>query len=149
LYLLEVDPLAASDPFAAASAEEPARWARALERASAVVAHATLLSDGLAEHANVIFPAGPYAEKEGTVTHPDGRLQRVRRGVAEAGATRPGWRVLAELSLSLGTDLDVYIEQEASQQLFDAVPFYTGVSLEEIGGRGVRWQERASHEEAR
>jgi NADH-quinone oxidoreductase subunit G len=30
----------------------------------------------------------------------------------------------------------------ASQQLFDAVPFYGGLTLEEIGGKGVRWQER-------
>ena len=30
----------------------------------------------------------------------------------------------------------------ASQQLFDAVPFYAGLTLEEIGGKGVRWQER-------
>jgi NADH-quinone oxidoreductase subunit G len=142
LYLLEVDPLSASDPFAAAAGQEPASWARGLERASAVVAHATLLSPGLVEHANVIFPAGSYAEKEGTVTHPDGRLQRVRQAVAEAGATRPGWRVIAELSLRLGNDLDVYDAKEASQQLFDAVPFYAGVTLEEIGGRGVRWQER-------
>ena len=142
LYLLEVDPLSASDPFAATAGADAATWARALERASALVAHATLLSPGLAEHANVIFPAGSYAEKEGTVTHPDGRLQRVRQAVAEAGATRPSWRVIAELSLRLGNDLDVYDAKEASQQLFDAVPFYAGVTLEEIGGRGVRWQER-------
>ncbi len=142
LYLLEVDPLSASDPFAARTGEDSAPWARGLERASAVVAHATLLSPGLAEHANVIFPAGSYAEKEGTITHPDGRLQRVRQAVAEVGSTRPGWRVIAELSLRLGTDLDVYDAKEASQQLFDSVPFYAGVTLEEIGGRGVRWQER-------
>jgi NADH-quinone oxidoreductase subunit G len=142
LYLLEVDPLSASDPFALAAERDVTPWGRALERASAVIAHATLLSPGLAEHANVIFPAGAYAEKEGTVTHPDGRLQRVRQAVAEVGATRPGWRVIAELSLRLGTDLDVYDVKKASQQLFDAVPFYAGVTLEEIGGRGVRWQER-------
>jgi NADH-quinone oxidoreductase subunit G len=142
LYLLEVDPLSASDPFTATAGQDAASWARGLERASAVVAHATLLSPGLAEHANVIFPAGSYAEKEGTVTHPDGRLQRVRQAVAETGATRPSWRVIAELSLRIGNDLDVYDAKEASQQLFDAVPFYAGVTLEEIGGRGVRWQER-------
>jgi NADH-quinone oxidoreductase subunit G len=141
LYLLEVDPLSPTDPFAAA-ASASASWASALARASAVVAHATLLSQGLAEHADVIFPAGPYAEKEGTVTHPDGRVQRVRRAVAEAGVTRAGWQVIAELSLRLGTDLDVYAEKQASQQIFDAVPFYAGLALEEIGGRGVRWQER-------
>ncbi|HEX3909124.1 MAG TPA: molybdopterin-dependent oxidoreductase [Solirubrobacteraceae bacterium] len=142
LYLLEVDPLSTGDPFGLAAGRESTPWERALERASAVVAHATLLSPGLAEYANVIFPAGAYAEKEGTVTHPDGRLQRVRQAVAEVGATRPGWRVIAELSLRLGTDLDVYDVKEASHQLFDAVPLYAGVTLEEIGGRGVRWQER-------
>jgi NADH-quinone oxidoreductase subunit G len=140
LYLLQADPLDESDPFAAAAGSDA--WAAALERASAIVAHTTLLSPGLAEHANVIFPAGPYAEKEGTVTHPDGRVQRVRRAVAEAGDTRPGWRTIAELSLRLGTDLDVYTDKEASQQLFDAVAFYAGLTLDEIGGRGVRWQER-------
>jgi NADH-quinone oxidoreductase subunit G len=142
LYLLDVDPLSGNDPFGATADTDAAAWERALQQASGIVAHATLLSPGLAEHANVIFPAGSYAEKEGTVTHPDGRLQRVRRAVAEAGSTRPGWRVIAELSLRLGTDLDVYTDKEASQQLFDAVPFYSGLTLEEIGGRGVRWQER-------
>jgi NADH-quinone oxidoreductase subunit G len=142
LYLLEVDPLSSADPFATAVGADARSWSSALERASTVVAHATLLSQGLAEHANVIFPAGSYAEKEGTVTHPDGRVQRVRRAIAEAGETRPGWRVIAELSLRLGSDLDVYNEKEASQQLFDAVPFYAGLTLDEVGGRGVRWQER-------
>jgi NADH-quinone oxidoreductase subunit G len=32
----------------------------------------------------------------------------------------------------------------AFKQLVEAVPFYAGLTLEEIGGRGVRWQERAS-----
>jgi NADH-quinone oxidoreductase subunit G len=138
VYLLEVDPLSASDPFAA----QGSPWQDALERASTVVAHATLLSEGIAKHANVIFPAGSYAEKEGTVTHPDGRVQRVRQAAAQAGITRPGWQVIAELSQRLGHDLDVYDQKQASQQLFDAVPFYDGLTLEEIGGRGVRWQER-------
>jgi NADH-quinone oxidoreductase subunit G len=163
LYLLERDPLSASGPPRAATAGragngavsggdhvpgigdgagEDAVWPRALERASTVVAHATLLTEGLAEHASVIFPAGSYAEKEGTVTHPDGRLQRVRQAVKLQGATRPGWQVIAELSASLGLDLGVRNEKQASQQFLDAVPFYAGLTLDEIGGRGVRWQER-------
>jgi NADH-quinone oxidoreductase subunit G len=39
-------------------------------------------------------------------------------------------------------ELDVATGSMASQQLFDAIPFYEGLTLEEIGGRGVRWQER-------
>ncbi|HTB70795.1 MAG TPA: molybdopterin-dependent oxidoreductase [Solirubrobacteraceae bacterium] len=140
LYLLQVDPLAEGEPFAAGA--ERAVWERALERASTIVAHSTLLSEGVHEHATVVFPAESYAEKEGTVTHPDGRIQRVRQAVARAGSTRPGWQVLAELGERVGLDTGVLGELTASQALFDAIPFYDGLTLEEIGGRGVRWQER-------
>jgi NADH-quinone oxidoreductase subunit G len=42
----------------------------------------------------------------------------------------------------VGSDLGVPSASSASAQLFEAVPFYAGLSLEEIGGRGIRWQER-------
>ncbi|HEX8715007.1 MAG TPA: molybdopterin-dependent oxidoreductase, partial [Solirubrobacteraceae bacterium] len=140
LYLLQVDPLAEGEPFAAGA--ERAVWERALERATTIVAHSTLLGEGVHEHATVVFPAESYAEKEGTVTHPDGRVQRVRQAVARAGATRPGWQVLAELGERVGLDTGLLGEQTASQAVFAAVPFYAELTLEEIGGRGVRWQER-------
>ena len=76
--------------------------------------------------------------------HPDGRLQRLRPAIARPGEVRAGWQVLSELALRLGLDLDVLGGAMASQRLFDAVPFYAGLTLEEIGGRGVRWQERAA-----
>ncbi len=120
-------------------------WERALERASTVIAHATFLTEGLREHADVVFPAEAYAEKEGTIVHPDGRLQRLRPAVArmgEFGSTRAGWQVLVEVASRLGLELDVTTGSMASQQLFDAIPFYAGLTLEEIGGRGVRWRER-------
>ena len=50
--------------------------------------------------------------------------------------------MLADLAERIGLDLEVLTGATASQQLFDAVPFYAGLTLEEIGGRGVRWQER-------
>ena len=115
-------------------------WGRALERTSTVVACATFLTDGLREHANVVFPAQAYAEKEGTIVHPDGRVQRLRPAVAHPGSTRAQWQVIAELSARIGLDLEVLSGPMASQQLFDAVPYYAGLTLEEIGGKGVRWQ---------
>jgi NADH-quinone oxidoreductase subunit G len=100
------------------------------------------MSETIAEHADVVFPAEVYAEKEGTVVHPDGRLQRLRPAIARPGEVRAGWRVVAELAMRLGLDLDVLSAKMASRQLFDTVPFYDGITLEEIGGRGVRWPER-------
>jgi NADH-quinone oxidoreductase subunit G len=117
-------------------------WERALERATTVVAHANFLTDALREHASVVLPAQAYAEKEGTVVHPDGRLQRLRPAVAHPGSTRAQWQVIVELAGRIGLDLEVLTGSMASQQLFDAVPFYAGLTLEEIGGKGVRWQQR-------
>src|SRR5262249_44516329 len=61
----------------------PARDAgeRALDKAGAVIAFSDFVTDELSEHADVVFPAESYAEKDGTVTHPDGRLQRVRQAI--------------------------------------------------------------------
>ena len=53
--------------------------------------------------ADVVFPLETHAEKDGTVTHPDGRLQRVRPSAGRPGDIRPNWGVLAELSLALGS----------------------------------------------
>ncbi|MGI8921454.1 MAG: NADH-quinone oxidoreductase subunit NuoG [Solirubrobacteraceae bacterium] len=136
LYLLEVDPLL--------SHPDGALWEQALASAGSVIAHASALSEGLRRHADVIFPAEAYAEKEGTVTHPDGRLQRLRPAIGRPPGTRPGWQVLAELSLRLGLDLGVIVASAASSQLFAAVGVYGDLTLEQIGGTGVRWPERAA-----
>jgi NADH-quinone oxidoreductase subunit G len=134
LYLLQCDPLR--------DLPDRALWERALAGASTVVAHAAFLTDAIREHASVVFPAEAYPEKEGTVVHPDGRLQRLRPAIARPGSVRAGWHVIAEMALQLGIDFDVLSGAMASKQLLAAVPFYAGLTLEEIGGRGVRWQER-------
>jgi NADH-quinone oxidoreductase subunit G len=134
LYLLQCDPLR--------ELPDGELWERALSGASTVIAHAAFLTEGVREHATVVFPAEAYPEKEGTIVHPDGRLQRLRPAIARPGSVRAGWQLIAELSLRVGLDLDVLSGAMASKQLFAAVPFYAGLTLEEIGGRGVRWQER-------
>ncbi len=119
-----------------------ALWNEALRSAGLVVAHASVLTDGLREHANVVFPAESYAEKEGTVVHPDGRVQRLRTAIAHPGQVRAGWAVIVELARRCGLDLGVLTAGMAWKQLAEAVSFYAGLTLEEIGGRGVRWPER-------
>jgi NADH-quinone oxidoreductase subunit G len=117
-------------------------WERAMHSAALVVAHASVLTEGLAEHATVIFPTESHAEKAGTVVHPDGRLQRQRIAIAYPGEVRPGWWVLNEIASACGVDAGVTRAGDAFAQLVAAVPFYAGLTLEAIGGRGVRWQER-------
>ena len=113
-----------------------------MARAGLVVAHASVLTQGIAEHANVVFPADSYAEKDGTVVHPDGRLQRLRTAIAHPREVRSGWWVLAEVAKRVGLETGVLTSSMAFRQLAEAVAFYRGLTLEEIGGRGVRWPER-------
>ena len=120
-----------------------AYWEKTLGAAQTVIAHASTLTDALEAHADVVFPAEAYAEKEGTLTHPDGRVQRLRPAIGRPGAldqgVRAGWQVIAEVARRAGHDTGVLAGAMASRQLFDAVPFYAGLTLDEIGGRGVRW----------
>jgi NADH-quinone oxidoreductase subunit G len=104
-----------------------------------VVAHASLLTEGLREHATVVFPAESYAEKDGTIVHPDGRVQRLRPAIGHPGDVRYEWQVLTDLSARLGLEQRVLTSSMAHRQLTAAVPFYAGLTLDEIGGRGVRW----------
>ncbi|HEY5144797.1 MAG TPA: molybdopterin-dependent oxidoreductase, partial [Solirubrobacteraceae bacterium] len=134
LYLLHTDPLT--------DLPDREAWGAALEQATTVIAHASFLTEGIREHATVVFPAESYAEKEGTVVHPDGRVQRLRRAIGRQGDTRGEWSVLSELSKRLGTDLGARTASMVTARMFADVPFYAGLSLDEIGARGVRWVER-------
>ncbi len=134
LWLMGVDPLR-DLPYRA-------RWEQALERASTVVAHASFLTEGIRAHANVVFPFEAYAEKDGTTTHPDGRVQRVRPAIGHQGQGRYGWQVLNELGRQMGLELGVLTAGMALAQVTAAVPFYAGLTLDEIGGRGIRWTQR-------
>jgi NADH-quinone oxidoreductase subunit G len=133
LYLLHCDPLR--------DLPGSERWEQALDSASTVIAHSSFLTRGIREHADVVFPAEAYPEKEGTVVHPDGRVQRLRPAIAHPGEVRHEWEVLAELAARLDLDVGVAHGAAASEQLFTAVPFYAGLTLDELGGRGVRWPE--------
>ncbi len=133
IYLFQVDPVR----------ELPNRalWERALAAPALVVAHATVLTEGLAAHADVVFPAESSAEKEGTVVHPDGRVQRLRNAIKHPGEVRAGWQVLADMARACGVDTGVLTAGMAFRQLVEAVPFYSGLTLDSIAGRGIRWPQ--------
>jgi NADH-quinone oxidoreductase subunit G len=132
LYLLHTDP----------AVELPGDWEPALDRATTVIAHAMFMTPGIAEHATVVFPSESWAEREGTMTHPDGRLQRVRAGIGRPGDVRACWQTLAELSKRLGADTGILTGPMATTRMAEHIPIYGGLTHDELGGRGVRWQER-------
>ena len=108
LILWDVDPLR---DFA-----DPEGWKRALGAADTVIA-VGMFGTASGGQADLFFPAEHFAEKEGTVTHPDGRLQRLRPSVPRPGATRAGWQWLSELSALLGDETGIDSAPEALEAL--------------------------------
>ena len=141
LILWDVDPIR--------ELPDPERWRTALGAADFVL-EVGMFGNASGGQADVFLPGESHAEKEGTVTHPDGRVQRVRPSVPHPGDTRHGWQWLAELAFRLGHETGIDSSTEALEALAAEVPFYAGLTHEEIGGTGVRWQEReAAHRPSR
>ena len=135
LWLLHCDP--------ARDSADRELWVKALRKASLVIAHASTLSPELEAHANVVFPAEAGAEREGTITHPDGRVQRVRKAIGSPAGVKPAGVVIARVAeVASGIDLGPAYGPAATDAVAQAVPFYADLGVDEIGGRGVRWQDR-------
>ncbi|MDX6651238.1 MAG: NADH-quinone oxidoreductase subunit [Solirubrobacterales bacterium] len=133
MLLFEADPLRDGNSAGA--------WEQALTAADFVVA-VSMFENASTARADVVFPAEAGAEKDGTMTHPDGRVQRLRAGVPHPAGVGRGWQWLCELAAALGHETGFGSVPEVLAGLAAEVPFYAGLTHEEIGGRGVRWPER-------
>jgi len=126
-------------------APDPAAWKAALSASDFTVAFAMFPNDSTAA-ADVVFPLMSHAENEGSATHPDGRLQRLRPSAQPPGDIRPPWLALTELAAGLGHETGLGAARDVFAAIAADVPFYGGMTYEEIGGRGLRWQERVQAE---
>jgi NADH-quinone oxidoreductase subunit G len=118
-------------------------WEEALTAADFVVSF-SMHENATTAKADVVLPLETHAEKDGTVTHPDGRLQRVRPSAGRPGDIRPNVLVLSLLAEHLGLTTGIDSQPTAFAALTEAVPFYGAITDDQIGGRGVRWQDTSS-----
>src|SRR4051794_35155439 len=107
-----------------------ALWDRALHTAQNVIAVDSVMTDTIREHADVVFPAEAYAEKEGTLVHPDGRVQRLRPAIGRprgGHGVRALWQVLSDVAKRLGHDPGVVLTRAiTSKRLFAAGALFQG-----------------------
>ena len=101
-----------------------------------------------AERAHVFLPAAAFAEKEGTFTNSERRVQRVRAALPPPGQTRPDWWITAELARRvaerLGLDVGRQFEYADPGQIFDEMarltPFLAGLSHARLDREGgLQW----------
>ncbi len=100
-----------------------------------------------AELADVVLPACSFAEKDGTFTNSERRIQRVRRAIAPVGLARPDWEILCDVARRMAPGAGVDPAQFAygsASEVFDEfarlMPQIRGISYERLEGEGgIQW----------
>ena len=83
-----------------------------LDRLEFLVSQDLFLNDTSRKHADVVLPASSFAEKDGTFTNTERRVNRVRRAVPCPGQAREDWRIVIDLARELGADWPEYESAE-------------------------------------
>ncbi len=118
---------------------------RQIEKLEFMVAHDLFLNESGA-FADVFLPAASWAEKDGTFTNTDRRVQRVRQALWPSGSSRPDWRILCDLAARLerrlGRTVSAHWEYRHPSEILDEmgtlVPEYAGVKYPRIEGVGLQ-----------
>ncbi len=94
-----------------------------------------------AELAHVVLPGSTFAEKDGTFSNTERRIQRVRKAVEPLGDARPDWQVLCDLGRRMGgTGFDFASPGEVMAEIARVTPSYGGVSYERLERDGwLHW----------
>jgi formate dehydrogenase alpha subunit len=92
-----------------------------------------------AKYADVFLPAACYAEKDGTFTNTERRVQRVRKAVEPPAGCRPDWEIICDLSRRMGHPMDFSSPEEVFEEVRRLVPSYAGITYERIEKTGLQW----------
>jgi formate dehydrogenase major subunit/formate dehydrogenase alpha subunit len=92
-----------------------------------------------AKKADVVLPSSCFAEKEGTFTNTDRRIQRVRKAVEPPGQARDDWKITSEIGTRMGYQM-VYDNSEAIMaEITQVTPSYGGITYERVAYEGLHW----------
>ncbi|WP_050355033.1 formate dehydrogenase subunit alpha [Gottschalkia purinilytica] len=93
-----------------------------------------------AKFADVFLPATCYAEKDGTFTNTERRVQRVRKAVEAPGECRLDWKILCDIAKRLGVKgFDYGNVEEIFNEIREVIPTYKGITYERIDKVGLSW----------
>jgi len=92
-----------------------------------------------AQLADVVLPAASFAEKYGTFTATDRRIQMIRKAVDPVGDSRPDWVIISEISRRLGVPMSYESPSTIMDEIASLGGIYGGVSHERLENEDLRW----------
>ncbi|MCL5960374.1 MAG: molybdopterin-dependent oxidoreductase [Chloroflexi bacterium] len=120
------------------SHSDPEKARRALESLDFLVVQDIWLTD-TAQLADVVLPACSFAEKDGTFTNGERRVQRVRKALEPIGESKPDWVIIAELATRMGYRMSYRHPSFIMNEIAQLVPIYGGISYERLETSGLQW----------
>lgn len=131
LYIMGENPMV-SDP-------DTAHVEHALEKAFVVLQDIFLTET--AQYADVVFPSTAFAEKDGTFSNTERRVQRVRKIAAVKGECHDDWWTLMQIMNRIGYPCHYDTVEDIFNELRTVTPSYAGITYEKIerNGQGVQW----------
>ncbi len=93
-----------------------------------------------AQFADVVLPAASFAEKDGTFTNTERRVQRVRQAILPVGDSKPDWQIVCEIAQRMGREDFSYRDaSEIMDEIASVTPIYGGMSFQRIEKDGLQW----------
>jgi formate dehydrogenase alpha subunit len=111
----------------------------AMDRAEFLVVQDIFLTES-AKYADVILPAASFAEKEGTFTNTERRIQRVRQAIEPVGDSMPDWRIVCAIAKRMhAKGFDFSSPEEIMEEIAAVTPSYGGISYKRLEYAGLQW----------
>jgi formate dehydrogenase major subunit len=111
----------------------------AMERADFMVVQDIFLTE-TAKMADVVLPAASFAEKDGTFSNTERRVQRVRQAIAPRGEAKPDWQIVAAIAKKMGAQgFDYSTEEEIMAEISSLTPSYGGITYDRLENGGLQW----------
>ena len=93
-----------------------------------------------ARYADVVLPASPSLEKEGTFTNTERRIQRLYQALEPLGESRPDWRIIQDVANALGAGWKYKHPSQVMDEVASLTPLFAGVSYERLEGyKSLQW----------
>ena len=92
-----------------------------------------------AELADVVLPGVTIAEKDGTITNTERRVQRIRKAVEPVGESKPEWQIICELAQKMGYKMNYSDPAEIMEEIASLTPIYGGMYYNRLDNGGLQW----------
>jgi formate dehydrogenase alpha subunit len=92
-----------------------------------------------AEYADVVLPAASFAEKDGTFTNTERRVQRLRKALDPPGEARVDWEILCDLATRMGVPMSYPDAGAIMDEIASVTPIYGGMAYDRLDGAGLQW----------